>query len=170
MALNFALSMVCLLPARSWQEIIGVVGVLALLTYALCTVAAGTFRAAAPERLAGWVRGLGWIAPAVVVVGSELVYWSSWQTLKVALPVLMATVFLFLALRRRELDLMAELRTGAWLLGFMAWQLMLSGLGTFGGAGAIPAPWDTVTVALCGLLTYRWGVRSGTAYLSREQS
>lgn len=170
MALNFALSMICLLPANSWQEIIGVVGVLALLTYSLCTVAAGTFRVAAPDRLAGWVPGLRWIAPAGFVVGSELVYWASWETLRAALPVLMATVLLFVALRRRQLDLAAELRTGAWMLGFLAWLLVLSGLGTFGGAGAIPAPWDTVTVALCGLLTYHWGVRSGTAYLARRPS
>lgn len=169
-ALNFVLSMVCLLPANRWQEIIGVVGVLALFTYTLCTVAAGTFRVAAPERLAGWVRGLRWIAPAGFVVGSELVYWASWQTLRTALPVLMATVVLFAALRRRELDLVAELRTGAWLLAFMAWQLVLSGLGTFGGTGSIPAPWDTVAVALCGLLTYQWGVRSGAAYLRRRSS
>ncbi|WP_308405562.1 APC family permease [Streptomyces tardus] len=169
-ALNFALSMVCLLPASRWQEIIGVVGVLALLTYCLCTVAAGTFRLAAPERLAGWIRGLHWIAPAGFIVGSELVYWSSWQTLRTALPVLLATVLLFVALRRREYDLAAELRTGAWLLVFLGWQLVLSGLGTFGGSGVIPAPWDTVAVALCGLLTYYWGVRSGTAYLRRRSS
>ncbi|WP_369226002.1 APC family permease [Streptomyces sp. R39] len=170
MALNFVLSMVCLLPANRWQEIIGVVGVLALLTYSLCTVAAGTFRVAAPERLAGWVRGLRWIAPTAFVVGAELVYWASWHTLRTALPVLMASVLLFAALRHRELDLVAELRTGAWLLVYLAWQLLLSGLGTFGGSGVIPAPWDTVAVALCGLLTYHWGVRSGAAHLRRGPS
>ncbi|THA24787.1 APC family permease [Streptomyces sp. RKND-216] len=170
LALNFVLSMVCLLPAEGWQEIIGMVGVLALLTYSLCTVAAGTFRVAAPERLAGWVRGLGWIAPAGFVVGSELVYWASWETLRTALPAMMAAVLLFVALRRRELDIMTELRTGLWLLAFMSWQLVLSGLGTFGGAGIVPAPWDTVAVAVCGVLTYHWGVRSGAAYLRRHPS
>ncbi|WP_405427895.1 APC family permease [Streptomyces erythrochromogenes] len=167
MALNYVLSVVILLPSSGWREIIGVVGALALLTYSLCSVAAGTFRAAAPERLAGWVRGLGWIAPAGFVVASELVYWSAWDTLRIALPVLLAAVFLFSVLRRRGLDLRAELRTGAWLLGYFGWLLLLSGLGSFGGAEVIPAPWDTVVVALCALTTYRWGVRSGAAYLRR---
>ncbi|WP_255947778.1 APC family permease [Streptomyces odontomachi] len=170
LALNFVLSMVCLLPSSRWQQIIAVVGVLALLTYSLCTVAAATFRTAAPERLAGWVRGLGWILPLGFVVAAELVYWSGWHTLRVALPVLLGTVLLFAALRRGQLDVVAEVRRGTWLLVYLVWLLVLSGLGTFGGMGAIPAPWDTLAVALCGLGTYRWGVRSGVAYLTDQRA
>ncbi|MFE7525298.1 APC family permease [Kitasatospora sp. NPDC057542] len=167
MVLNFVLSMVCLFAASRWQQIIGMVGVLALLTYSMCAVAAGTFRAAAPERLAGWVRGLRWIAPAGFVVGSELVYWASWQTLRTALPMMMASVLLFAVLWHRRLDLLAELRTGAWLLGYLGLLLILSWLGTFGGTGVIPAPWDTVATAVVGLFVYHWGVRSGAAFLRR---
>lgn len=167
MALNFVLSMVFLLPSSGWQQIIGVVGVLAVLTYSLCTVAAGTYLLAAPERLAGWVRGLRWIAPAGFVVGSELIYWGSWPNLRIALPLLMASVALFAVLRRGELHLATELRTGAWLIGYLAWLLALSGVGSFGGAGWLPAPWDTVVVAVLGAATYRWGVRSGAAFLRR---
>ncbi|MFB6591530.1 MULTISPECIES: APC family permease [Streptomyces] len=167
MALNFALSVVILLPSSGWRDLITVVGTLALLTYALCSVAAGTFREAAPERLAGWVRGLGWIAPAGFVVASELVHWSDWENLRIALPELLAAVLLFAVLRRRDLDLRAELRTGAWLLGYLVWLLVMSGLGSFGGMNLIPAPWDTVAVALSALATYRWGVRSGVAHLRR---
>ncbi|MEU1021178.1 APC family permease [Streptomyces sp. NPDC005904] len=167
MALNYVLSVVVLLPSSGWRDIITVVGALALLSYSLCSVAAGTFRAAAPERLAGWVRGLGWIAPAGFVVASELVYWSAWENLRIALPELLAAVVLFAVLRRHRLNLGAELRTGAWLLGYLAWLLLLSAFGSFGGTGLIPAPWDTVAVALCALSTYRWGVRSGAAYLRR---
>ncbi|MCZ2526467.1 APC family permease [Streptomyces sp. HB2AG] len=166
MALNYVLSVIILFPSSGWRDIITMVGALALLTYSLCSVAAGTFRAAAPERLAGWVRGLGWIAPAGFVVASELVYWSAWENLRIALPELLAAVLLFSVLRRRT-DLRAELRTGAWLLGYLGWMLVLSGLGSFGGVGVIPAPWDTVVVALCALATYRWGVRSGVEYLRR---
>ncbi|MEV5306170.1 APC family permease [Streptomyces diastaticus] len=167
MALNFALSVVILLPSSGWRDLITVVGTLALLTYALCSVAAGTFREAAPERLAGWVRGLGWIAPAGFVVASELVHWSDWENLRIALPELLAAVLLFAVLRRRDLDLRAELRTGAWLLGYLVWLLVMSGLGSFGGMNLIPAPWDTAAVALSALATYRWGVRSGVAHLRR---
>ncbi|MEU2225411.1 APC family permease [Streptomyces sp. NPDC018347] len=167
MALNYVLSLVVLLASSGWRDIISVVGALALFGYSLCSVAAGTFRVAAPERLAGWVRGLGWIAPAGFVVASELVYWSAWENLRMALPELLAAVLLFAVLRRGRLDVKAELRTGAWLLGYLVWLLLLSALGTFGGSGVIPAPWDTVLVALCALGTYRWGVSSGVAYLRR---
>ncbi|SFR28744.1 Amino acid transporter [Lentzea waywayandensis] len=167
MALNFVLAMVFLLPSSGWQQIIGVVGVLAVLTYSLCTVAAGTFMVASPERLAGWVRGLRWIAPTGFIVGSELIYWGSWPNLRIALPLLMVAAVLFAVLRRRDLDLAAELRTGTWLICYLAWLLAISGVGSFGGAGWIAAPWDTVLVAVGSLLTYRWGVRSGVAYLRR---
>ncbi|MFD4669599.1 APC family permease [Lentzea sp. NPDC058450] len=165
--LNFVLSMVFLLPSGGWHEIIGVVGVLSLLTYSLCSIAAGTFHVAAPERLAGWVRGMRWIAPAGFVVATELIYWASWKHLRVALPVLVLTVLLFAVLRRRELDLRVELRTGAWLVAYLGWLVVLSGFGSFGGTQLIPLHWDTAVVAVCALLTYRWGVRSGAAFLGR---
>ncbi|OLR91893.1 APC family permease [Actinokineospora bangkokensis] len=168
MALNYVLAVLFLLPSSGWQQIIGVVGVLAVLTYALCTVAAASFRLAAPHRLAGWVRGLGWIAPAGFVVGSELIYWGSWQNLRIALPLLAASTLLFAALRRRDLDIRRELRTGAWLVCYLAWLLLVSALGTFGGSNLIPAPWDTVLVAALALLTHRWGARSGAAFLRRQ--
>jgi hypothetical protein len=43
--------------------------------------------------------------------------------------------------------------------------LVISRLGSFGGADALPAPVDSVLVAVVGALTYAWAVRSSREYL-----
>ncbi len=46
------------------------------------------------------------------------------------------------------------MRLGAWLVGYLAAILIMSAIGStdFGGAGLIPARWDSVTVAAISFL------------------
>jgi len=61
----------------------------------------------------------------------------------------------------------------AWLVGGAALMLialvmanLVSYVGSkdFGGRNAIPAPWDSVLVAVIGLACYEWGVRSAVRH------
>lgn len=164
--LNLVVIVVFLLPFGGWQRIVSVMGDMYLLIYAASAVAVAVFRAGpGRERMAGWVPGLRWIAPVSFVVASEFVYWSGWHDLRLALPLVLAGLLLFLAMWRtghNERSLAEELRTGAWLVVYLSALTLLSWLGTFKGSGRLPAPYDSFTVAVVTLGIFFWAVRSGT--------
>jgi amino acid transporter len=179
LALNLAVIVVFLLPFSGWQQIVSVMGDMYLLIYAASAVAAATFRTAATDRLSGWIPGLRWIAPISFVVASEFVYWSGWHDLRLALPLVLVGVPLFLALWRgragrgdsaphadSEQSLGAELLKGAWLVVYLLALTLLAWLGGFSGSGAIPAPWDSVIVGVVALGIFWWAVRSGRAHVA----
>ncbi len=186
LAVNLLVIVVFLLPFGGWQDIVSVMGDMYLLIYAASAVAVAVFRADPDEETAGWVPGLRWIAPVSFVVASEFVYWSGWHDLRLALPLVLAGLLIFLVMRRPgarggtaavESDgagplrpLSAELRTGAWLVVYLLALTALSGLGTFEGSGRLPAPYDSITVGVLALGVFFWAVRSGVRHLAVNRS
>ncbi|MET9359741.1 APC family permease [Streptomyces sp. NPDC006632] len=169
--LNLVVIVLFMLPFGGWQDIVSVMGDMYLLVYAASAVAVAAFRAHGKERglppADGQVPGVHWIAPISFVVASEFVYWSGWHHLRLALPLVLAGVPLFLMLRR-ETDgrpPREELRNGAWLVFHLAALTLLSWLGTFGGSGELPAPYDSLVVGVVALAVFVWAVRSGRAHL-----
>jgi hypothetical protein len=161
--LNLVVIVVYLLPFGGWQDIVSVMGDLYLLLYVAAAVAAAVFAVVEPDRLSGWVPGLRFIAPVSFVLASEFIYWSGWPDLRLALPLTLLGVPLFVALWRtdRTVPLGTELRRGAWLVAHLLLLTALSGLGSFQGAGLLPAPYDTIAVALGSLAVFPLAVRSG---------
>ncbi|MFF2810871.1 APC family permease [Streptomyces sp. NPDC058000] len=178
LAVNLVVIVLFLLPFGGWQDIVSVMGDMYLLIYAASAVAVAVFRTEAGGGTAGWVPGLRWIAPLSFVVASEFVYWSGWQHLRLALPLVLAGLLLFLGMRRPgaraaqddgagpRRPLAAELRTGAWLVVYLLVLTALSWLGTFKGSGHLPAPYDSATVAAVALAVFFWAVRSGVGQLT----
>jgi amino acid transporter len=168
LALNLAVIVIFLLPFSGWQQIVAVMGDMYLLIYSASAVAAATFRSADRTRLAGWIPGMRWIAPVSFVVAGEFVYWSGWHDLRIALPLVLVGLPLFLALWRGgwHATLVAELVKGSWLVVYLVVLTLLSWLGGFSGNGTVPAPWDSIAVALVSLAVFWWAVRSGRAHLS----
>ncbi|MEU3713794.1 APC family permease [Streptomyces catenulae] len=175
LVVNLAVIVLFLLPIGGWQQIVSVMGDMYLLIYAASAVAAAVFRADPATTTAGWIPGLRWLTPLSFVVASEFVYWSGWAVLRLALPMVLGGLLLFLLMRRPgttpapgeppRRPLAAELRTGAWLVCYLAALTVLSQLGSFGGTGLLPAPYDSLTVAALALALFFWAVRSGTRYL-----
>ena len=162
--LNLAVIMVFLLPFSGWQQIVSVMGDMYLLIYAASAVAVAVFRGRPDGRPASWIPGLAWIAPLSFVVASEFVYWSDWHTLRLALPMVLIGLPLFLLLRpeqREEPSLAAELRRGAWLVVYLLTLVLLSWLGSFKGSDRLPAPYDSLTVAVVSAAVFVWAVRAG---------
>jgi amino acid transporter len=161
--LNLAVIVVYLLPFSGWQDIVSVMGDLYLLLYLAAAVAVEVFRRREPERLSGWVPGLPVIAPVAFVLATEFVYWSGFDDLRLALPLTLVGVPLFVLLWRTDRvgSLATELRRGAWLVVHLLVLTLLSGLGSFDGLGVLPAPWDTVVVAVWALALFPLAVRSG---------
>lgn len=169
LALNLAVIVIFLLPFSGWQQIVAVMGDMYLLTYCASAVAAGTFRSSDRERLAGWIPGMRWIAPVSFVVAGEFVYWSGWHDLRLVLPLVLVGVPLFLALWRGRWgrELVTELGIGAWLVVYLLVLTLLAWLGGFSGSGHLPAPYDSVVVAVVSLAVFEWGVWSGTRHMAR---
>ncbi|WP_235032234.1 APC family permease [Actinacidiphila yanglinensis] len=169
LALNLAVIVVFLLPFGGWQNIVSVMGDMYLLIYASSSVAAAVFLFSPRDRLPGWVPGLRAIAPVAFVISGEFVYWSGWHDLRLALPLVLGGLLLFLFLRRQEsrATLRRELGDGAWLVVYLAALTLLSWLGTFGGSGRLRAPWDSVTVAVLALAVFWWAVTAGVRRLDR---
>lgn len=166
LTLNLVLIVVFLLPFGGWQQIVSVMGDMYLVTYVASAVAAAVLRTRGDGgEVAGWVPGLRWIAPVSFVVASEFIYWSGWKDLRIALPLVLVGLPLFLVMRGRRSGtaLLPELRNGAWLVAYLAVLLLISWLGTFKGISLIPSPWDTALVAVLALGFFSWGVSSGRA-------
>jgi amino acid transporter len=168
LALNLAVIVIFLLPFSGWQQIVAVMGDMYLLIYSASAVAAATFRSASRTRLAGWIPGMRWIAPVSFVVAGEFIFWSGWDDLRIALPLVLVGLPLFLALWRGGWDsrLVTELVKGSWLVAYLVVLTLLSWLGGFSGNGTVPAPWDSVIVAVVSLAVFWWAVRSGRAHVS----
>ncbi len=171
LVLNLVVIVVFMLPFGGWQDIVSVMGDMYLLIYAASAVAVAAFRAHDRERgiprAQGQVPGVRWIAPVGFVVATEFVYWSGWHDLRLALPLVLAGVPLFL-LQRRGTDgapVREELRHGAWLVLHLAVLTLLSWLGTFGGSGRLSAPYDSLAVAALAGAVFFWAVRSGADHL-----
>lgn len=162
LALNLLVIVVFLLPFGGWQNIVSVMGDMYLLIYAAAAVAAGVFRTTPGFPLAGWVPGLRWLAPLSFVVASEFVYWSGWHDLRLALPLVLVGVLVFLAMwREGRALLLRELRAGAWLVVYLVLLILISWQGSFKGADHLPAPYDTLLVAVLSVALYWWAVSSG---------
>jgi hypothetical protein len=58
-----------------------------------------------------------------------------------------------------------QLVGGAWLVVYLVGITAFSAVGSFDGAGLVPAPWDSVAVAAFSLAVYAWGAAAGTAYM-----
>jgi amino acid transporter len=169
--LNLVVIVVFMLPFGGWQNIVSVMGDMYLLIYAASAVAVAVFRAHDRERgiprADGQVPGVRWIAPVSFVVASEFVFWSGWHDLRLALPLVLVGVPLFLLQRRGTAGTPSrdELRQGAWLVVHLAALTLLSWLGSFGGSGDLPAPYDSLAVAAVALAVFAWAVRSGAEHL-----
>ena len=162
--LNLAVIVVFLLPSSGWQQIVSVMGDMYLLIYAASAVAVAVFRGRPDGGLVGWIPGLAWIAPLSFVVASEFVYWSGWHDLRLALPMVLIGLPIFVVLRpehREEASLRAELRRGAWLVVYLLVLTLLSWLGSFKGSDHLPAPYDSITVAVVSLAVFAWAVHEG---------
>jgi amino acid transporter len=166
LAVNFVIGIAFLLPLGSWQQIVAAAGVLGLIAYVLPAVSVTAFtRAGAFGDAPRW---LSWLAPVAFVLATMIVYWAGWHDLRIALPILLVAVIVYAYQQWRAGIDWADVRRGSWLVAYLVLVLLVSVFGSkdFGGSGAIPAPWDTVVVAVIGFGSWLAGVRCGTLHLA----
>ncbi|MHC6225204.1 APC family permease [Pseudomonas sp. X10] len=171
--LTFAMSVFWTLPFPSWEALINVVSAALVLSYAIAPISVAALRRSAPDLPRPFrVKGFGLLGPVSFIVAALIVYWSGWNTVSwlLGLQILMFVVYLLCKrlVPTDHLSLSQQVRSSAWLIGFYATTIILSGLGSFGGLGVLSHPFDTLVVAANALAIYYWGARTGVpAHLVR---
>jgi amino acid transporter len=163
---NFLVGLVFLLPLPSWHAIIGVTGTLIAFTFAIGGVSLTAFRTCgvtAPDRR---LPGMRVVAPLSFVVSSLVIFWVPWATLLKTLPIVALGLVVYGLNRFRDRSSVGEVRSGLWLVGWLALEYAMSGIGSYGGRALLPAPWDSAVVAASSVGIYVWGVRSAVAHMS----
>jgi amino acid transporter len=166
LVINFVLGIAFLLPFGSWQQIVAATSVLGLIAYALPSVSAVVFeRGGAFTGAPRWIR---FLAPVAFVLASLIIYWAGWHELRIALPILLVGVLVYAYQHFRSGAPWSDARLGLWLVGYLALVLLMSAIGSkdFEGTNAVPAPWDSVIVAVVALAGWLAGVRAGLQYLA----
>ncbi len=163
---NFVVGAAFLLPFGNWQSIVAATSVLGLFAYSVSVVAQASVRRADPGRMANWVGGTAVIAPVAFVIATLIFYWAGWHETRVALPVLFVSVLLYAYQQMRHDQDLRDLRNGLWLVVYLVLLLVMSAVGGFGGARWVPAPWDSVVVAVIGVLGYVRGVRDAARHIA----
>ncbi len=82
------------------------------------------------------------LAPVSFVIASLILYWATWQELRIALPVLLVGAVVYGWQQIRGGVGRADISVGLWLVYYLVAILVMSAVGSFGGTGTIKAPWD----------------------------
>ena len=111
------------------------------------------------------------LAPISFVVATLILYWAGWNELRIAIPVLLIAAVVYLWQQWRQHIGWLDARAGMWLLAYLGAILLMSWLGTFASKApfpskVIPAPWDSVVVAVIGVVAFFAGTRAAERYLA----
>jgi len=161
--LTFILSIFWTLPFPSWNALVAVVSSALIFSYALAPISAHALRLSNPDMPRPFLlRGMNVISPLAFVIASLILYWAGWSTISWLLGVQVVMFLAYVAFGRRlriaDMPLGAQIRASVWLIFYYLLIMLVSGLGSFGGTGWLPSPWDQLGVAIVALITYYWAV------------
>jgi amino acid transporter len=163
---NFVLGAGTIILLPSWHSIVEVLSALAALTFSIGSVSLLVFRRVGLGDEGSRLRGMSIVAPVAFVVASLVILWQDWSTLwKTVIPLLVGLAWFVVSFLRGERD-PGDLAGGIWLVVYIAYVYAVAAIGSYGGAGWLAQPWDSIAVAVGALAAYFWGVRAGAAYLS----
>lgn len=173
--LALILSIAWTLPSQFqvWSGLISAVTSAFVLTYMVGSVSAAAFRRTAPDLPRPFrLKGLAVIGPLAFIAATFIAYWSGWSVNKLLVSLILLAWVGYLLFVRKSGRFGEDLRAGWWLVIYYVCLGLLSWLGTYGGRGLIPAPWDSILLVLMALVTYYWGVNSAleTPRITEEHS
>jgi amino acid transporter len=163
--INFVVGILFLLPLPSWHDIIPVTSTLVSFTFSIGSITLLAFRKTGVTGPANRLPGMAVIAPIAFVVSALVIYWVGWSDLAKTIPIVVVGLIWYAVIFVRQNHGVVELRGGSWMVVHLAFLYVMSALGSFKGMDLIPAPWDSVIVAVVSVGVYFWGVSSAMDYL-----
>ncbi len=178
MILAFILAVFWTGPFPIWSKLVGVVSSATVMTYIIGPISAAAFRKTAPDLHRPFrLGGMSVIAPVAFIVGSLIIYWTGWSidSWLIGLQIIMFLLYLILknSMPTDAVPFGQQLKSSWWLVVYFVVMFLLSMLGSFGGTGSIPAPWDQVLVIVVSIIAYYWGKASALPkppMLEREET
>lgn len=170
LVLNLVISLIFLFVFQSWQGLVASLGFYFAVSYAIMAVAAGVSSKDPRLPVAPWMRAMPVIAPIAFIVSGLILYWSGWHQvwIGVVLFLIAVPVAVFIMLRDRKVFTPRLLLRGLWFIAFMLFILVMSAIGSFGGAGLLASPVDSIVTAIVSAAFYWWGYRDSIAWLNSK--
>lgn len=162
--LNVGVGAVVVLAYGSWSSITSSLSFYYGLSYAAVAVAVTVFGATTP-REQSWLRR--WTMPVGVVsfvLSGLILYWSTWEKVRISVPLLLIGLIVYVVRARGRSAPGGRATTGFWLIGYLVVLTTVSALGSFGGAGLLPAPWDSAVMGVLAATFWYLAHRSGVRY------
>ncbi len=159
---NLVIGILFLLPYQGWESLVTIVSSSTILSYILGPVSAAVLRRTAPEIKRSYsVKGMNWVAPIGFVIATLMIYWAGWPLVGQLLVAMAVGLLIYAYYYANGRFPREHLRSGAWLVGYLAFLGLISWGGSFGtGAKFIPYPWDMLVVVIGALAFFYLGVRS----------
>lgn len=164
LVVNLIAGFISLGPFPAWSKIIGFISVTSLFTYLIGPVSLTVLRRTGANLVRPMkLGGIKWIAPLAFIVGSLIIYWSGWPTTAYALVAILLGSLIYWYYFVKNNFQAKDLKAGVWLVIYLLVMIVLSYVGdkNFGGQGILAAPWDSIAVAVAGLIFYYYGVSQG---------
>lgn len=168
--INILLGFTLLLPLPSWHSLIAVMGSLTGFSYATGAVAVIAFRRKGLSGKDTQIRGINIIAPIAFVVSGLISYWAGWDKLSKAIILLIIGIIVYFWSYFHYKKPRKDIVGGIWMLAYIFLMLICSYLGTFGGKHWVPAPWDSIVVAIMSFIIFWIGVKSADWYMRQEKA
>lgn len=163
LTLNAIVGSIVILSSSGWASIASSLSYFYGLSYASVSVAATVlYRAEGP----GWLGRLTMpVGAASFVLSGLILDWAGWEKGRIALPLLLIGVVIFLV-RRRALSqgVVPPWSQGVWIIGWLVAIGVVSFLGTDGGIGVVIPPLDSIIIGIVSLGTWFLAHRSGVGY------
>jgi amino acid transporter len=164
-----------LLPAPSWQQLVGVITGATAIMYGFAPLALGTLRKKDPHRehpyLVPWPVVM---LPLGFIFATLIIYWGGFNaTWQLSIGLLIGQLVYIITGRRKAREEGSTPRWSAaiWIWVWLGGMVLLGWLGNFGGGiGKLPQDWDALIIAVFALIIYFWVTNTGQATANIERA
>ncbi|MFC6714790.1 APC family permease [Branchiibius cervicis] len=158
-----AFGVLFLLPAPSWQELVGLITGATALMYAFAPIALGALRHSDPDREHPYrVPFPAVTLPVGFIFANLIVYWGTFtSTWKLSIGLLIGGLIYLIATRVNAKNVdpdRSRWRFAIWLITWQVGMIVVGWLGNYGGRGWLPDDWDALVVAVLSLGLYYFAV------------
>lgn len=169
---NFVLGMFLFLPLPGWQAMVSFLVSGMVISYAMGPISLLCMRLEMPHEKRGFrLPAANIICPLAFYFCNLLSYWCGWETIyKLAIAIIIGMIFFAVACWRGNLKWEAHgLKSGLWMLPYLAGLVIISWLGAFGGKNIIPFGWDFLVIGLFSMAILYLAVKNRATIGEREQ-